>query len=257
MAGAPSPMQIRAVSLDLDDTLWPVAPAILGAEQHLHEWLRAQHATVAATWPIAALRRLREQIASERPDLAHDYSTQRMLTLERAFATCGFGGEHVEAAYEVYFAARNRVDCYPDVEPALAALAARVPVVSISNGNADLARIGLRAHFRHCLSARECGFAKPAAAIFHDACARLGLAPQHVLHVGDDPLLDVIGARAAGLRTAWLNRDGARWTERVRALDATSLARADRGAPDIELRDLTELAQWIERHAEATRGHEE
>jgi putative hydrolase of the HAD superfamily len=231
-------MRILAVSLDLDDTLWPVEPAIVAAEQDLDDWLKQHHAPVAAAWPIAALRDLRDRVSAERPDLAHDFTAQRLITLERAFAACGIGNEHVDAAFEVYYAARNRVDCYADAVPALAALAARMPVVSISNGNADLARIGLRQHFAHCISARDFGTAKPAAAIFHDACARLGLAPENVLHVGDDPLLDVIGARTAGLRTAWLNRSGATWPDRV--------------APDLEIRDLGELARWIERHVAAT-----
>ena len=32
-----------------------------------------------------------------------------------------------------------------------------------------------------------------------------------MLYVGDDPQADVLGARAAGLRTAWVNRHGADW----------------------------------------------
>ena len=235
-------MRILAISLDLDDTLWPVEPAILAAETHLDDWLKQHHSAVAAAWPIDALRALREQVAADRPDLAHDFTTQRMLTLERAFAVCGIGDQHVDAAFEVYYAARNRVDCYDDARPALEAIAMRLPLISISNGNADLERIGLRQYFRHCISARECGVAKPAAAIFHDACARLGLAPENVLHVGDDPLLDVIGAHDAGLRTAWLNRSCGLWPER------TAAAGAERPVivPDIELRDLGELARWIE-----------
>jgi len=231
-------MRILAVSLDLDDTLWPVEPSIAAAERRLDEWLQHHHAAVAAAWPVAAMRSLREQVAAERPDLAHDFTAQRMLTLQRAFAACGIGDEHVDDAFEVYHAARNRVDCYADALPALAALAARVPLVSISNGNADLGRIGLRHHFAHCISAREFGAAKPAAEIFHHACARLGIAPEHVLHVGDDAVLDVHGARSAGLRTAWLNRHGTTWPA------------ADAGTPaDLEIGDLAELVLWIEQHA--------
>lgn len=231
-------MRILAISLDLDDTLWPVEPSIAAAERQLDDWLKRHHAAVAAAWPVTAMRALREQVAAERPDLAHDFTAQRMLTLQRAFATCGIGDEHVDAAFEVYHAARNRVDCYADALPALAALAARVPLVSISNGNADLGRIGLRHHFAHCISAREFGVAKPAVEIFRHACQRLGIAPEHVLHVGDDAMLDVLGARAAGLRTAWLNRHGAAWPAH------------DAGTPaDLELGDLGELARWIERRA--------
>lgn len=237
-------MRILAISLDLDDTLWPVEPAILAAEQALDAWLRRHHAAVAAAWPVEAMRALREQVASERPDLAHDFTAQRLLTLERAFAACGLaGGAHVEQAFEAYYAARNCVECYADARPALEALAARLPLVSISNGNADLGRIGLRGLFAHCVSAREFGMAKPAAAIFHEACARLGLAPENVLHVGDDPLLDVVGAQRAGLRTAWLNRHAAPWAERVAAHAAPAEV-----APDLEFADLGELADWLARH---------
>jgi len=224
-------VRILAISLDLDDTLWPVDPAIRNAELRLDEWLRAEHPHVAAAWPIPAMRELRDAMSLERPDLAHDFTAQRLLTLERAFAACGIGTEHVDTAFEVYYAARNAVDCYPDALPALAALSAHVPLISISNGNADLERIGLKHHFRHCISAREIGHAKPHAEIFRVACARLGVAAEHVLHVGDDPLLDVAGARDAGLRTAWLNRGGGAWSHGA--------------APDVTIKDLNELAAWV------------
>jgi putative hydrolase of the HAD superfamily len=224
-------VQILAISLDLDDTLWPVEPAILQAERCLDEWLREHHPHVASKWPIVAMRELRDTISRERLDLAHDFTAQRLLTLERAFAACGFGNEHVDAAFDIYYDARNRVDFYADTLPALATLSARLPLISVSNGNADLSRMGLRHHFRDCISARDLGVAKPAAAIFHAACERLGVPGECVLHVGDDPLLDVAGARGAGLRSAWLNRSGGAWS--------------DGPAPDLEIRDLGELAEWV------------
>jgi FMN phosphatase YigB (HAD superfamily) len=118
------------------------------------------------------------------------------------------------------------------VLPALARLAARYPLVSLSNGNADLERIGLKHFFRDSISARECGVAKPAARIFHAACERLGLPPHAVLHVGDDPELDVAGAGAAGLRSVWLNRNGAPW--------------AHAHSPDLHVSDLAQLADILE-----------
>ncbi len=229
-------MRILAISLDLDDTLWPIQPVIAQAEDALDGWLRQHFPAVAHAWPIPALRALRERIAADHPELAHDFSAQRLLTLRHALRSAGVDSEHaVRAAFEVYFDARNRVHCYPDAVPALTALAARVPLVSISNGNADLARIGLDRHFQASFSARELGVAKPSAGIFHAACARLGLAPEHVLHVGDDPELDVAGARGAGLRTAWLDRHGSCWPD-------------DQSAPDVHLNSLHELLPWLLRH---------
>ena len=58
---------------------------------------------------------------------------------------------------------------------ALARLSARLPIAALTNGNADLARIGIDHHFQVFVSAREHGHAKPDAPIFHATCERLGL----------------------------------------------------------------------------------
>lgn len=231
-------MRIRAISLDLDDTLWPIEPVILRAEQRLENWLHTQCPQVAAAWPVPELRALRERIYVENPHLGHDFTALRKLSLRAVFTPFGLGEDWVERAYIEYFTARNDVECYADALPALERLAAQVPLVSISNGNADLERIGLQRFFQFSVSAREFGTAKPHASIFHTACERLGLQPHEVLHVGDDAELDVLGARDAGLRTAWLNRGDGAWPHPV--------------APDLTLRDLNELALWLENHQHAT-----
>lgn len=222
---------ILAISLDLDDTLWPIEPAIVRAEQRLDDWLRTHCPAVAQRYPISAMRALRERISAEHPHLAHDFTAQRKLSLRAALAPHGYGDDHVERAFDAYYAARNEVECYPDSVPALQRLGRHFPLVSLTNGNADLDRIGLRDHFVHHVAARDLGVAKPDPAIFHHACARLGLAPAQVLHVGDDPHLDVHGARAAGLRTAWVNRRGEAWPG------------AD--APDFVVDDLATLADQL------------
>jgi HAD superfamily hydrolase (TIGR01509 family) len=100
---------------------------------------------------------------------------------------------------------------FDDSEPALAQLAARWPILALSNGNADVQRIGLGAYFCGSVSARDVGAAKPDARIFQAACAHLQLAPWQILHVGDDEALDVIGALDAGMQTAWVNRTDKLW----------------------------------------------
>ena len=51
------------------------------------------------------------------------------------------------------------------------------------------------------------------------ASARKALAPHEVLHVGDDPWLDVAGARAAGLRSCWINRRAEAWPDALPRAD--------------------------------------
>jgi 2-haloalkanoic acid dehalogenase type II len=226
-------MDIRAISFDLDDTLWPIAPVMQRVEQQVDAWLRENCPEVAAAWPIERLRELRDQVASEHPEYAHDFGAQRRLTLRRMYAPFGRGDEWVERTYAIYVRVRNEVECYDDTIAALAFLSSRLPLISISNGTADLSRIGLHEHFRFSVSAAEVGVAKPHVAIFQHASERLGIAPENILHVGDDPHADIIGARAAGMRTAWINRQGSLWAESLK--------------PDLEISDLTTLAKWLGR----------
>lgn len=229
-AGGP----ILALTLDLDDTLWPVLPALQRADQAVDDWLRQHHPEVARRWPVEAMRDLRAQIAAERPDLAHDFTTQRQLTMQHAFASCDIDVAPIDVLWEIYFAARNSVELYPDSLPALQRIAAHRPLASLTNGNADLGRIGIHMHFAHHICARDSGVAKPDRRIFLEAAERLGVAPSQILHVGDDPGMDIVGAREAGLRTAWINRDGAAWPAALGE------------PPELDLRDMTGLADWLE-----------
>lgn len=204
---------IRAVTLDLDDTLWAIAPAIVRAEQRMDDWLRRHFPAVATRWSIPRLRELRDRVAAEHPELAHDFSAQRRLSLRHAFGD-SLGADHhaiddgVEAAFVEFQHGRHEIEPYPEVLDALARIAARVPLAALTNGNADLERLRMAQHFQFSLNAREFGRAKPDAAIFHAACERLGLAPSSVLHAGDDLDADVRGAHAAGLTSAWIDRHG-------------------------------------------------
>jgi putative hydrolase of the HAD superfamily len=231
-------LPIRAITLDLDDTIWPIGPVIVRAESTLHDWLREHAPRTAAQWPLERMRALREAVYAEHPQLAHDYTRQRMISLERMFEAAGDDPALAGAAFEAYFAARCRVEHYPDSVEALERLAARLPLAALSNGNACLRRIGLMPLFRFQLGAREHGAAKPAASIFHAACRGLGLAPHEVLHVGDDVEMDVVGAARAGLRTCWINRvdphgGGARRWPREDIV------------PDMEVADLGALADRL------------
>lgn len=204
--------RVRAIALDLDDTLWPIAPVIERAERALQDWLRPRAGATAGFLADAAQRlALRQRILAERPQIAHDLRALRRELLRRALRQHGEDEALVDAAYEVFIAERMRVQPYADAEPALAWLAARYPLVAVSNGNADLRRIGLGRYFRAALSAQEFGVAKPDARIFHAAAQAAGVPAPQMLHVGDDPGLDIRGALAAGLRAVWLNRAGASW----------------------------------------------
>jgi len=227
---------IRAVTLDLDDTLWPIAPVMARAEQALDEWLAVHCPAVRNAFPIPAMRSLRERIWLEHPHLAHDFTELRKISLRRAFSASGEDEALVEHAFDVFFDARNRVELYDDVADALAALGGRFLLATISNGNADLERIGLGRHFRATIHARAIGAAKPEPAIFHAAARALGVGADEVAHVGDDPELDVIGARRAGMVAVWLNRTGGPWP-------------LEGPPPDLTITRLDQLTTALRTHA--------
>ena len=217
---------IKAISLDLDDTLWPIWPIIERAEQRLHDFLEVHAPATARQFPIPAMRTVREHIAQAHPELAHDFTAQRKLSLQHAFHLSGVGDELIEPAFDAFFQARNNVEFYDDCLPALERLSRRFPLLGLTNGNADLDRTGIGHFFVGCVSAKSVGSAKPHGPIFEAACQQLQLQPSQILHVGDDPWLDVQGAHSAGLHSAWINRNSAVWPEELQCatVSVTTLA---------------------------------
>jgi FMN hydrolase / 5-amino-6-(5-phospho-D-ribitylamino)uracil phosphatase len=227
-------MPVHAITLDLDDTLWPMAPTLRRAEALMQDWLGRHAPATVAAHDKAAWLALRRAVVADRPDWAHDLSALRRETIRRALLAAGDDPALAVPAFEVFFEARQQVALFDDVLPALARLAARWPVVALTNGNADVHRVpGLGQHFHAALSARELGLAKPAPAVFAAACQRAGTAPQHTLHIGDDPALDVDGALDAGLQAAWVRRP-----------DGPDIG-APQGRAQHIVADLTELADRL------------
>lgn len=204
---------IKAITLDLDDTLWPVWPAIQKAEKALENWL-SQHAPMAAAlFANASVRdEIRSDIVRTRPELRHNLSAVRREAIRTTLYRANENPLLAEPAFEVFYAERNRVDLFDDAILALEFLSARFPVVALSNGNADIERIGIKRYFRANISAQAFGVGKPDARIFHAAAGAVDVCPANVLHIGDDAHLDVLGALNAGMQTAWLNRDEREWT---------------------------------------------
>lgn len=220
-------VDVRAVTLDLDDTLWPFAPVARAISAALEGWLR-EHApaTHRRYGGGRAAMELAERVRTERPDIAHDVTAVRRATLQRMFEAAGDDPERVEEVFGVVSEARQRVAPYPDAVPALRRLAARFPLVAVTNGNADLERIGLADLFVTTVAPDAVGAPKPDRRMFLRACEHVGEAPEHVLHAGDDLVTDVMGALDAGLHAVWLHRDleGEAPAGALRAYDMTDLA---------------------------------
>jgi FMN hydrolase / 5-amino-6-(5-phospho-D-ribitylamino)uracil phosphatase len=205
--------RVRAITLDLDDTLWPVWPVIHHAERTLQQWLSGCAPATSALFASETARaELRSMAQTRLPDRLHDLSAIRLEMLRLGLQRCGEDSSLAELAFEVFLAARHEVTLFDDALEGLQWLAARYPVLAVSNGNADVHRLGLGSYFAGSLSARDAGVAKPHAGIFKAASEALGHSPEAVLHVGDDAHLDVLGALDAGMQTVWVNRTQSDWS---------------------------------------------
>jgi len=202
---------IHTITLDLDDTLWDIAPVIRRAETRLREWLAERYPRIVDMHQPEDIVELRAQVVAEFEDQSHDLTFIRQQVLARMGVAAGYGDGFVDEAFAVFDTERNTVELFPEVRPALESLASRYTLVAVTNGNARLERIGIDHLFHAVVSARTAGAAKPARPIFDAAVSAGGARAHETLHVGDHPEFDVYGARAAGLRTAWLNRNGHEW----------------------------------------------
>ncbi len=223
---------VKAITLDLDDTLWPVWPAIERAEKALENWL-SQHAPMtAALFANASVRdEIRTHVVRTRPELKHNLSAVRREAIRVALYRSKEDPLLADKGFDVFFAERNRVTLFDDAVLALEFLSARFPVVALSNGNADIHAIGIAPYFKASISAQDFGVGKPDARIFHAAAGAVDASPAQVLHIGDDPGLDVLGALNAGMQTVWLNRPADVWKHDDK--------------PHLSVASLTQLCDYI------------
>lgn len=198
--------RIKAVIFDLDDTLWPLEAALQRAEDTLHAWLSIHTPGITERYTQAELRAMRMALRQTAPRFQHDLWSLRHESLLQACRSCNENDALMQQAMEVFSTARNAVTPFKDVEPGLVQLKEQHAIGSISNGFADLKAIGLAHHFDASFAAHTFGCAKPDPAIFVAACDALNVSPQEALYIGDDPLLDVQGARNAGLQAGWMDR---------------------------------------------------
>lgn len=222
-------MRIRAVLFDVDDTLFDYSGAeraaitaqlrteglgrsFASAEEavqlwhklmvfHYERFLRGE-----LTFPEQQLERVRSFLTAARGDSA----TLDDGPMDDRQARAWFD------RYQEYY--REGWRAFPDAAPTLSALAGaglRLGVVSnasLASQEPKLREVGLADFFvgAPMVCSDQHGAAKPAASIFHAACAELGLAPEEVAYVGDLHDVDGQGALDAGLRAFWLNRTAAR-----------------------------------------------
>ena len=212
--------RIRAITLDLDDTLWPIGPVITRAEGKLWSWLGEHFPKITEQYSPEEAYALRVEAMEKYWEKSHDFRFLRKTVLEHMARTVGYSDDLVDDAFDVFDQARNDVELFSDVLPTLETLKVHFSLIAVTNGNANLQTIGIRHLFHDVVTAADVGAAKPQLPIFIEAVNRAGVNAEETLHVGDHPEIDIVGAQNAGLRTAWMNPNGDGWPDHIVPPDA-------------------------------------
>lgn len=131
-------------------------------------------------------------------------------------------------------AAIERLKPFPEVPQALAQLGSRYRLVVLSNGDPDMLEAAKEHHgvpFDRVISVAEANSFKPHVATYAKAAELIGLPMHEILFVANHTF-DCIGAKAAGMRTAFIDR-------RQRPFGRTP------HQPDILVQTMTELAELM------------
>jgi 2-haloacid dehalogenase len=102
----------------------------------------------------------------------------------------------------------ERLEPFPDVPAAMARLQARYRIVVLSNGDPDMLETARQYHkipFDHVISVAEAHSFKPHVATYRKAAEIVGVRMDEVLFVANHAF-DCIGAKAAGMHTAFIDR---------------------------------------------------
>lgn len=206
------PRRVRAVILDLDDTLFDHTGSVIAA---LRRWLPALGIAptddLVAAWFAAEARHYPAWLAG-----SISYQEQRRQRLREFLPLIryapGTDGELDELFSGYLNCYRSSWVPFDDVDAALTAInEAGLRTAILTNGstdqqNAKVEAIGLRGRVGPIFTAEQLGIAKPNPSTYLNVCTELMLHPDSVLHIGDQYEIDVVAARAAGLRAVHLDR---------------------------------------------------
>ena len=199
-------INIKALSFDLDDTLYDNKPVISKAYQLLYSYLEDNYPKVSDIFTFDRFVNSAITIKQEHPQIV-DLNVIRRLHITATLAAAGYNINSAmeDRAFEVFWLARQDITLFPEVNHVLTTLAKRFPMVAITNGNACIQRLNLDKFFQLSVSPIDTGEPKPHPSMFLYATDKLAIQPQELLHIGDSIDIDIVGANKAGCRSIWFN----------------------------------------------------
>ena len=208
-------MTIKVISFDLDDTLWPIMPTILNAEKVTNAWIKKNYPGVGSLLGSKETTQIRDRLLKKNPDLKYQLSTLRELYFIELGLLAGYSESEAKqiasSSFEIFFNERNNVVLFEGVEDCLNDLKEQYSLGVITNGNADLKKIGIDHYFDFSFSASDLKASKPDPIMFEAVKEFTGCTGQQICHVGDHPLLDVKASYDCEMNPIWFNKEDLDW----------------------------------------------
>lgn len=198
----------KAISFDLDDTLYDNHPIIENAELSILAYINKNFPELAELTRKQWLLYKNIEIRNF-PELAHDVSLARLQTLTRVMTIYGIpqykAVEYAKQTLAEFVKLRSNFTVPQESVQLLEKLAKYYPLIALTNGNVDAAQIQLDNKFRFILKAGNGLKSKPQGDLFIEAARRLDIDVSDILHVGDHLISDVYGAQNNGAQAIWFN----------------------------------------------------
>lgn len=221
----------KVMSFDLDDTLYDNLAVIRNAVANFIHYTQnlTQCQTLEQEWLAWKTR-----VAQENPRLSENVTSWRKEALRRFLQSQGKNEAEIDRtltlAMNEFLHWRHQIDVPLETISTLNRLKTRYQLSVITNGNVDPLRIGLT-QFSLVLQGGVHGRAKPHQDLFQQTACYFNVAPEEILHVGDNLTTDVQGAIQAGCQAVWINLSPNKLADFP---EATLL-------PTLEINHLTEL----------------
>ncbi len=208
---------IKLITFDLDNTLWDTDPVIIQAEQHLYDWLKKNCPALTNQYSKESMRQFKMGVANANPALKHKVSTLRLEAIKLNLLDVGYDDRaatlQAQQAFDIFHQARQQVSFFDHTLHVLDDLKKTYQLAALTNGNADVSVIGLDCYFDFSLSAELVGKQKPEPDMFLAALDHANVAAEEVIHIGDHPEHDIMGASQVGFHTIWVNFEAASWRD--------------------------------------------
>ena len=207
--------KIKLITFDLDDTFWDIKSTIVNAEINSRKWIEDRIERKIEWGTIDDFLKIRNELIKDNPALNYDLGLLRKKIIsyhtQKYFRNQKDLDEFIEEAFMFFLEERHKVKFFDDVITVLEKLSSKYKLGVLTNGNADIKKLGIDHMFEFSLSSMDVKSNKPDQGHFVKAKELSQISFQNTLHVGDHPVNDVYGARELGINVMWFNLNNLVW----------------------------------------------